>query len=253
MNEELEKAKAKGIAHHFRKGAAHHDAKAGHHEKAAAAHHSMAEHHQSMHESAEGDMKAHHKAKAAFHKTKAAHHEKVHKLHKAYADHHRQMADAHEANDASKVYKILGIEEEPLTTRPTTEDVSKTSSTTTVPPATTTSAPAAAAAQPNTSTETSGGFEDNIRKALDTKLTEGVGAALERLLSSDDFNKRLDNEIAKKLLEKLGSTTIPTEVKTVAVPRGGNDPRSQGNGNGAVKTVDTSKLDPELADLVKCE
>lgn len=251
QQELLEKAKAKSLAHHFKKAAAHHEAKAGHHEKAADMHKAHADHHTEMMGKAEEDhLKAHHKASAAFHKSKAAHHEKMHKLHKAHAAHHEAMATAHEATDAEKVYKALEIEAPQEDTLSTTNDVAKTTPTA---PAASAPAPAAptapAAAAAGAPASISENFGEYIQKALDKKLSESVDGAFERLLSSEDFNKRVDQEVAKKMLEKLGATTIETPIKTYAVPRPGE---SQGVPSTTVeKRYDGIRED--LLDFVKSE
>lgn len=113
-------------------------------------------------------------------------------------------------------------------------------------PAATPAAPAAAA----TPSAAALGFNETISKALDNKLTEAVDAAFERVLSSDDFGKKVDQAIAGKLLEKLGSSTVATDIKTFPIPRAG------GNGAGTdvtVGKVNLDGLDAELADLCKVE
>lgn len=258
MNEKevlLAKAKAKTLAHHFKKAAAHHDVKAAAHLKAHEAHKAHADHHQEMMDDMDGDEgkvhKSHHKASMAFHKSKAAHHEKMHKAHSSHADHYRAMASAHEADEAEKVFKLAGMEEEPLTTRPITaqpaEDVSKTQ---TPAPATTPAAPTtqpAPAAQPAAE-----GINETIQKALDNKLTEAVSAAFERVLSSQEFNQKVDSAIASKLLEKLGSSTVESPIRTFPVPRAGDTPAVPAVASKAT-VVDIANLDPELADLCKVE
>jgi hypothetical protein len=101
---DLQKAKGKSMAQHFKKEAAFHEKKAAHHEKCMKAHEGAADHHESMmseetdHEKATGGndhFKAHHKAKMNFHKTMSKHHETAHNLHKAHAEHHHAMAAAH--------------------------------------------------------------------------------------------------------------------------------------------------------------
>lgn len=249
----LAKAKAKTLAHHFKKAAAHHEAKAAAHLKAHEAHKAHADHHQAMADDADGDEnkmhKAHHKASASFHKSKAAHHEKLHKAHLSYAEHHKAMAAAHsEAEDHEKVFKLAGMEEEPLSTRPVTpttpEPVAKATSVTPTPPV---AAPPTEA--PVTATPTPEGINETIQKALDSKLTEAVSAAFERVLSSGEFNQKVDQAIAGKLLEKLGTSTVETGIRTFPVPRAGE----QNKGNGTQAPVDMSALDPELADMCKMD
>lgn len=252
--EKLEKAKAKSLAHHFGKAAAHHEAKAGHHEKAAEMHKAHSEHHAEMAGQAEDEVaKKHHKASAAFHKSKATHHEKLHKMHKAYAAHHEAMKAAHEATEAEKVYKALEIEVPQEDNLSTNNDVNKTAAVPT--PAATTATPAtpAAPAAPATAAAPSSpgigeNFGDYIQKALDKKLGESVDAAFERLLNSPEFGQRVDQEVAKKMLEKLGATTIDTPIKTYAVPRPGETSTS-------TSSVDKryENIREDLLDFVKSE
>ena len=95
-----------------------------------------------------------------------------------------------------------------------------------------------------------------IQQALDAKLTEGVAAALERVLASDDFNKKVDNQIAGMLLEKLGTSTVPTEVKTFPVPRDGGRQtvftpvNKQGT---APSPINMDGVDLELQDMCKMD
>lgn len=249
--------KALTMTHHFKKGAAHHEHKAAAHLKMHEAHKAYAEHHEKMHgDHEDGVNKAHHKAAMAFHKAKAVHHEKLHKLHKAHAEHHHAMAAAHEAGDHTKVFKLAEMEEEPLTTRPiTTEDaVAKAAADKAAADKAAADKAAldkAAAGGTPTSTPAEANINDTIQKALDTKLTEAVSAAFERVLNSGEFNQKVDQAIAGKLLEKLGSSTVDANIKTFPVPRAGSQQPT--NGNEAVKNVDISGLDPELAELCKTE
>lgn len=229
----LLKAATKSLAHHFKKAAAHHEAMASHHEKAMAAHNEAHEHHKAMAEAPEHEEhKAHHKAKAAFHKSMAGHHEKMHKAHSAHAEHHKAMAEAHAAGDAKKIMQIAGIEEASLSTQPVTK-------TATTDPAPKTDP------DPKTTPPEPVEFGEQISKALDTKLTEAVNAAFERVLNSEDFGKKVDQAIAGKMLEKLGQSTVNTDIKTFPVPRK-QDPTPQ------TQSVHKAAegLDPELADLV---
>lgn len=250
MNEKerLEKARAKSLAHHFGKVAAHHEAKAGHHEKAADMHKAHADHHAEMASQMEDSVhKAHHKASAAFHKSKAAHHEKMHKLHKAAAAHHESMKAAHEADGAEKVYKALEIEEEIVPVD--NKDLNKTLPTA---PAQAAPAPEAApaAAAPASNASISENFGEYIQKALDKKLSESVDGAFERLLNSEDFSKRVDQEVAKKMLEKLGATTIETPIRTYNVPRPGE---STSYAPSAPQEKRYEGIREDLLDLVKGE
>lgn len=222
--ERLEKAKAKSLAHHFTKAAAHHKAKADAHEKLADAHKAHAEHHAEMAKTdgIEDHHKEHHKASAAFHKSKAAHHEKLHKAHKAYAAHHESMAAAHsEEKDAEKIYKGLGIEEDPLPANDPATTIVKTATPTPAPTADKPTNPSTPAAPVSLSELTAEKFDTYLKTALDKKLSDAANSAFERLLNSEDFAKRVDQEIAKKMLEKLGATTIDTPVRTFPVPRPG--------------------------------
>lgn len=94
-----------------------------------------------------------------------------------------------------------------------------------------------------------------IQKALDAKLTEGVAAALERVLASDDFNKKVDNQIAGMLLEKLGTSTVPTEVKTFPVPRdnGRQTVFTPVNKQNTPTPINMEGVDLELQDMCKMD
>lgn len=248
----LEKAKAKSLAHHFHKVASHHEKKAELHEKAAEAHLAHHEHHKEMMgkaaEAGDEHMKEHHKEAAAFHKFKHGHHEKMHKLHKSMHEHYKAMAEAHEAGEAAKVFKAAGIEEEPLSTRPVTQPPAADPA----QPTPTSTAPVAKAAGSETqpaapSTDT---INETIQKALDVKLSEAVNAAFERVLCSEDFSKKVDQSIATKLLEKLGSASANEKIQTFPVPRAGQP----GHQSAAAKAAPAEMpVDEELAELVKFE
>jgi hypothetical protein len=96
-----------------------------------------------------------------------------------------------------------------------------------------------------------GGFNESIQKALDSKLTEAVGAAFERVLNSDDFSKKVDQAIATKLLEKLGNT-VPTEIRTFPVARPGT-PGAPTEPTKASTVIDMTGIDPDLQDLCKVD
>ena len=253
-DELLQKAKAHSLAAHFTKAASHHDKMSDHHEKCMKAHAAHAEHHESMMGKAEDAGHSHHKASAAFHKSMAGHHEKLHKSHSTHADHMRKMSEACKSEDTKKVIELLELTEIPeseLTEDPVTKAAEVTP--TTQPAAT----PAAATPTTPAVPVVSGDLNENIKKALENKLTEGVNAALERVLNSEEFNKKLDNEIAGKLLEKLGSSTVPTEVKTFPVPRPGTNgtpanvsvtPAGKASG-----PINMEGVDLELQDLCKVE
>jgi hypothetical protein len=247
--EKLLKAKAKSLASHFKKMAGHHEAMADSHEKCMKAHEAHAEHFAKCMGKSEDPMHETHKASHAFHKSMASHHEKMHKRHSASAEHLHSMSAASSSEDAKKVLELSGIPEEEITSFMKVEPTA-----TPAPAATPVAAPAVAAPAPvTTAAQAIGDLNETITKALDAKLTEGVNAALERVLNSEEFNKKMDNTIATKLLEKLGSTaTVPTDVRTmppVAIPR------TEGNGNGYGKTSvpDLAGIDAELVDFVKFE
>ena len=263
MNEKellLAKAKAKTLAHHFKKAAAHHEAKAAAHLKSHEAHKAHAEHHEEMMgKTDDADSKAHRKACMSFHKAQSVHHEKLHKAHTGYADHHKMMAAAHsEMDDHEKVFKLAGMEEEPLTTRPITPEVSDPVAKAAADKA---AADKAAADKAAADKAAAGGtptpaapvveasINDTIQKALDNKLTEAVSAAFERVLSSQEFNQKVDQAIAGKLLEKLGTSTVDSKIQTFPVPRAGDPAPS----NGGPTKAEMAGLDPELAELCKVE
>lgn len=240
----LLKAATKSLAHHFKKAAAFHEAKATHHLKKAEAHLGAHEHHKAMMEDpAHEAHKEHHKAKAALHKTLHGLHEKMHKAHTVYSDHHKAMAEAHAAGDAKKLLEIAGLKE---------EDLTKTVSTTPTPTpaATPTPDPAAATTPTPTPSAATEDINTSIQKALDTKLTEAVNAAFERVLGSEEFGKKVDQAIAGKLLEKLGTSTVQTDIKTFPVPRAGSE---KPNGAAPATKVDITGIEPELAELCKVD
>jgi len=254
MNEKdlLEKAKKKSLAHHFEKAAAHHEGHAESDEKCAMAHKAHAEAHEKSMGKADDAKHDYHKASAAFHKSMANFAEKMAKREKEYAEHNKKMKDAlDEKDDHKKVYEIMGVEpeEEPLS------DVNKT--TTTAPAAAAAAAPATTAAPAATPAAAAApvanigeNFGEYIQKALDKKLSESVDGAFERLLNSEDFSKRVDQEVAKKMLEKLGATTIETPIKTYSVPR-------PGEGTTSTTTTGVEKryegIREDLLDFVKSE
>src|SRR5208282_2223835 len=114
MDEILQKARGKTLAHHFTKSAAFHEKKADHHEKCMKAHEGAQDHHEKCMGMGKADdpMHDHHKAKAAFHKTMASHHEKAMNMHKKHAEHHAAMAAAQSDNaeTAKAALTTLGIE-----------------------------------------------------------------------------------------------------------------------------------------------
>jgi hypothetical protein len=261
----LQKAKAKSLAAHFKKAAAHHDKMADTHEKCMKAHEGAAAHHEGMMgkememaaksedpavqelQKAADMHKAHHKAKAAFHKTMASHHEKFHKHHSAHADHNRSMAEAHgtDGEAATKALKVLEIDFDTTEEKPVMSKANDGATPTTPNP------------NPNPAPVVSptgviADLNEVIQKALDSKLTEGVAAALERVLASDDFNKKVDNQIAGMLLEKLGTSTVPTEVKTFPVPRDGK-PNSAAKTSSTPSAINMDGVDLELQDMCKME
>lgn len=239
-NADLQKAGMKSLAAHFKKAASHHDAMAGNHEKCMKAHGAHAEAHEGMMgkaNDADSDDKSYHKASAAFHKTMAGHHEKLHKGHSTHAEHLRKMSGACTVEDAKKMLELAEVEvtaevtPQPVADPPADPNANKAAAvvvstiqlnqeTKTVENKEVKTDPAAA---PLVNADGSAVIDLNktIQSALDVKLNEGVNAGLERVLSSEDFNKKLDNIIAGKLLERLGATTIETEIKTFPVSRPG--------------------------------
>lgn len=249
----LAKAKAKVMVKHFQKAEKHHKGHAEDDEKCEMAHKARAEEHEKKLDKADDDQKDYHKASAAFHKSLAKFAERMGKREKEYADHNKAMSEACAEDDAKKLFKLLDIDESEL---PTGEDMTKIVDAVPATPA----APAAAVVTPKAG-ETAApaavvpsaaalGFNETISKALDNKLTEAVDAAFERVLSSDDFGKKVDQAIAGKLLEKLGSSTVATDIKTFPVPRPGAKP---GDGDVTIGKVNLDGLDAELAELCKVD
>lgn len=244
---ELLKMHPKALAAHFKKAAAHHEKMSDHHEKCMKAHEAHAEHHEAMDNDHDADdankvekaHKSHHKASAQFHKTMAKHHEHLHKSHSSHAEHLHKMCAACEAGaDTKKIAQLLEIEEGEL-------GMEKTEVTLQTPPAVASTTPTGTPAAVQSTVPGAGiDVNETINKALDNKLTEAVDSAFSRVLNSEDFNRKVDQAIAGKLLEKLGQTTVPGEIKTFAVPRPGE------GGFGKVNTQikpDFTGVDPELA------
>lgn len=233
-NADLDKAAKFSMASHFKKAASHHEHIAATHVKMTKAHDGAADHHEQMGK-AEGADKAHHKMKAAFHKTMGGHHEALTKRHNSHAEHLHKMAASCSEADAGKAVQLSEIDEliKQEDTLSTTSDVVKTEAVKTEG--------ADVKVDPATIVIPASDFNDNIKKALDTKLTEAVNAAFERVLNSGDFNNMVDQAIAKKLLDKLGSSPVNTEIKTFPVPR---------TSSSIEKGIDRNSLDPELHDFV---
>lgn len=263
---DLEKAKGKSLAAHFKKSAAHHVKMAGHHEASMKAHEGAQAHHEEMGK-ADGANKEHHKAKAAFHKTMASHHEKMHKTHLAHADHHTAMATAHDdgdADDAKKAaFTTLGIEFEAVSaTKPNPQptdpaptgdaNVSKTTD-----PNASTAASGTAAAQPSTATAaaaamTAEGDPLGVQKVFNEGVASAAVAAVKELLASPEFKKTIQEEVANTLLKRLGEQAQTTHVKTFAVPRAGTSVLevAKSVATGATPLIDTAGVSADFADLV---
>jgi len=241
---DLFKMHPKALAAHFKKAAAHHEKMADHHEKCMKAHEAHADHHEDMQDKTEDVHKGHHKASAQFHKSMASHHEKLHKSHAAHAEHlHKVCAACQAGEDTKKVAELLEIEEGELSMEKATEVTTQNQPT---PAAQPTAAPQPVSTAPGAGID----VNETINKALDNKLTEAVDSAFSRVLNSEDFNRKVDQAIAGKLLEKLGQTTVPGEIKTFAVPRPGEG--NLGKVNGQVKP-DFTGVDPELAHFAAIE
>ena len=250
---DLLKAARRSLAYHFKKMAAHNESKAAAHEKMMLAHKAHAEHHESM-MGEEGANKTYHKSSMSFHKSKASHHEKLNKAHASYAVHCNKMVEAHECDDEKKVYKILEIEEPGDTvTEPNKPEVVAKAAEPAVPtaPAAQPAAPAAPAV-PAAKVEGATDIATTIEKALNEKLSKAIDSAFERVLNSPEFGKAMDERIAGKMLEKLGTQPAPTEVKTFAVPR---TSQAYGSVGASVNKVeqDLAGVPPEFADLVTIE
>lgn len=242
-NADLLKA-AKSLAGHFKKMAGFEKTKAEYHEKCMTAHKAHAEHfEEAMGKAADPDKEGIKKT-VAFHKSMSNNHEKIYKAHTASAEHLGKMQEAHASGDYGKVFEALGEEMpvDPVVTAPPAAAAAVVTDPVVDP------AKKAVVADPAPTTDS---INDTIQKALDTKLTEAVTGAFERVLNSEDFNKQVDNAISKKLLEKLGTSTVPTDIKTFPVARATG---TNGGGNGTAHTIpDLKGVDPELADMVKFE
>lgn len=246
MLTDLEKARAKSLAAHFKKMSSHHTAMASHHEKMAAAHHGHSEHHDGQMGKAEDSGHAHHKASSAFHKAMGGHHEKCMKTHTATAAHHDAMATAHASGDAEKIAKASGFELADLA-ETTAQPVVKTTPET--PAAGTPATPATPAAATSTTTDEPGeGMDSNIEKAVSTGLNTAVTQALDNVLKSPDFAKKIEERIAEQILGKLPAKT---EVKSFAVPRNGEVTSADGVINKT--SVPSETVDAEFSHLVKTE
>jgi len=265
---DLQKARAKSLAAHFKKAAAHHEKMAEHHEKIYKAHEAVAEHHESMMGKAEDMHHAHHKAKAAFHKTMAGHHEKIHKAHKAHAEHHAAMADAHSEDAAAtkaafekleipleKAAEVPPVQAAPVQQDPKQDaEINKTSGANMPEPKKTDPTPAPA---PQTAAQIS---SEGIQKQFNDGLQKALQTGLQEALNSPDFKKTIQEQIGNLLLQELGkqvniSAPAPTPVKTFAVPRTALDSSEvvKTIASGGTPTVDVSTVDAEFRHLVGME
>lgn len=105
--------------------------------------------------------------------------------------------------------------------------------------------PVAAAATPAPVSD----FNEQIAKTLEVKLAEAVEEAFKRVLNSDGFNQKVDQAIASKMLEKLGTAAAPSEIKTFPVPR----TQENKGANGTVPAFNISSVPLELQDMVKID
>lgn len=244
MNEKqlaaLLKAANKPLTDHYTKSAAFEKSMADDDDKCMMAHKAHAEHYDGLGK-ADDAQKEHYKANAAYHKTMAGIHEGVSKRRKERSEDYAKLAKAYSEDDAEKVFKSLGI---------ITEGELAKMSTTATPTTTVTPTPVVATpatpVTPVTPTP-SADFNDTITKALESKLNTAIESAFERVLNSDDFNKKVDQAISGKMLEKLGTAASPGEIRTTSVARPG------GTTVAPVTKVDTTGIDPELLDLCKME
>jgi len=241
----------KHFAGHFKKAAHHHEKMAAAHLKMHEAHKAHAEHHEAMLGKAGGDdpYKEHHKASHHFHKAMAGHHEHLHKHHSAHAEHLHKMAEACASGDHMKVAELFGEtimpEASPAVTTSAAQATTTTAAAAATTATTTDTTKAAVTGSPSTSDTD---FQETVRKALDSKLTEAVNSAFERVLNSGDFSKKVDEAIAGKMLEKLGQSTVPGEIRTFPVPR---DPKLTSTAKEG--PIDLSKVDIGLQDMLKID
>lgn len=266
LNElELQKAKGKSLAAHFKKAASHHEKMADIHEKCMKAHESCADHHEGMMgkemEMASGGadhFKTHHKTKMNFHKSMAKHHEALHKAHAAHAEHNHTMVDAMtEKDEAEKAFKVLGVEIEP-TAAPVVVPPTSTQSTSN-PTITSTGDPNMSKTDPAAPVTAAPGTLNNPETNVDLnkQFTEGLQSALKNglneALASPEFKKTVQEQIGNMLLTELSRSSpslAPTQpVKVFAVPR--NSTQTADIAKGATPTLTgLEHLDPSLADLV---
>lgn len=239
----------KALAAHFKKAAAHHEKMADHHEKMKDAHQAHADVHneQNDHDADDvekGGSKSFHKKSAQFHKSMASHHEKLHKAHSMHAEHLHKMGAACTEDDAKKVAQLLEMDEGELMTK-TTEQAPAAGA---APAQPTTPEPEVKKAEeaPSITIPEGFNFNDYFQKALEAKTTEAINGSIERVLSSDDFNKKVDQILAQKMLEQLGQKTVDTTIRTYPVARPGDKVIKTANG-GSVG------IDPTLAHLVAFE
>lgn len=274
MKLDLQKARAKTLADHFKKAAAHHTKMAGHHEAIMKAHEGAQAHHESMMGKGD-DGHGHHKAKAAFHKTMASHHEKLYKTHSAHAEHHSAMADAHNDGDADDQKKTMiaafakfdiEIEEQqaaavvdpPQPTQTTgAPPVSKTQESTATTPTTPSAAAATASAAPPSpvaaaTAAAAGEVAIDLQKSLHEGLQLAVKNGLSEILQTPEFKKTIQEELANALLKQLGQQTAAAAVKTFAVPRSNENTLEASKtviASGATPQIDTKSIDPQFAHL----
>src|SRR5208282_1522767 len=272
MDEILQKARGKTLAHHFTKSAAFHEKKADHHEKCMKAHEGAQDHHEKCMGMGKADdpMHDHHKAKAAFHKTMASHHEKAMGLHKKHAEHHAAMAAAHGTDDgaAKAAFTSLGIELEAATNPPvvnlapvptgepivskTTEQTPSTAAAGTVAAPVVQPTATAALAAALASDNPLGEYGIQVQKAFNEGVATASMNAVKELLASPEFKKTIQEEVANTLLKRLGEQAQTTHVKTFAVPRVGTSvleiAKSVATGNTPV--IDTTGVSADFSDLV---
>lgn len=287
---DLQKAKGKSLAAHFKKNASYHSKMAGHHEACMKAHEGAQSHHEGMMGKAEDAMHGHHKTKAAYHKTMAAQHDKMHKTHAAHADHHAAMATAHNesaTDDAKKAaYAALEIELEPISEEGAAPVVKATEvdpaePVVVVTPAAAETVVAAAdpaqgeppvsktvVADPNAAVvvpeqktpvaaaaaaaATADGDPLGVQKVFREGLLAAAQNGVKELLASPEFKKTMQEEIANALLAQLGQQTQAAAVKTFAVPRAGTSVLEVAKAiqTGNTPHVDTTGVPAELAHLV---
>lgn len=275
---DLEKAKKKALAKHFKKAAAHHEGHAQDDEKCQMAHKAHADHHEAKMGKADDPQHDYHKACAAFHKSMSSFAEKMGKRETEYAEHNKAMAAATEEDDAADAkdakdakdkkktkddakkaaFATLDIEFEPETDEPgdstmtnvASDVVAKAVADKAAAEAKTAADKVAAEAAAAATTTTDAGDPADLQKALQAGLRDAVKNGLAEILNTPEFKKTMQEQLANALLEQLGQQTAAAPVKTFAVPRT-IDINKITIASGGTPTLESAgTVDPAFADLV---